>query len=261
VFKLKLTFTCAVLVLLLMVIPYQIYSEKRSPNSVSKNNKIRVVLDPNQRTVLSAEISSPIVKITKKMGESFEVNDLLIQLENTITEAYYEENIANLNRAEAQHETRKQLFLDGASSLIELKEAEADLAKARADLVLSKYNFEACTVTAPYKGKVIALAYDQFELTEKGKPLIEIIDDTTLIVKFIVKSDQLDKLYVGKSLDIIVLETNTVEKGTIIRVNAMIDPLSSTIKVEAEIDNSDAHLKAGMIGVTTLIETEQKKKL
>lgn len=218
----------------------------------SDSETLRVILDPLHKTLLSAEVSSVVTRITKKMGERFEKGEVLIQLDSDIFVAHQDEAKAELEKTRTNLYAKKKLFEQDSASMLQLKEAEADVAAAQAKLTMATKNVDACIIIGPYAGKVVDISVEEFELAKVGDPLMQTVDDTILIAKLLIPSSLWNKLKREKVLDIHIKETQTVEKAVIKRIGAIIDPGSSTLRVDAEIDNSDGRLQAGMTGTTTL---------
>lgn len=213
----------------------------------------RVVLDPLYQTKLYPEVlKMPVKKIYKRMGDTFDKGDVLIQLDNTVLLSIYQKSEADVDRSLAQLHAIQKLHNDGISSNYELANAEAGYKKALAQLALAKKNLDATTIRAPFDGSVQRLDIEEHELPIEDHPMIEVIDDNVLLAKFLVSSYLLPKLYIGKPIVIHVNETGKPVIAKISRIGAMIDPSSSTIEIEARIDNKKHHLKAGMTGTVTL---------
>lgn len=208
----------------------------------------QVIIDPLHRTLLSAQIQSPVEKIYKHMGDTFEKGDILIQLNDTVYQNNVKKAEAALNKAQVELDGKKQLFHDNVASLFELKEAEANVATAKADLSVAERDLNATTIKAPYDGKVVTLNIEEHELPQTGKDLIEVVYDKTLLAKLLLPSSMLKDLKVGLPFTIDVNETKQRIQAKILRIGSVLDPSSSTIKIEAEIDNKDGKLKAGMTG-------------
>lgn len=218
--------------------------------------RFRVILEPRSRTTLSAEIESVVSVITLRLGEPFYEDDLLIQLDDTGFEATFMKAEALLERAKTELEIREELFADQVASELEVVEARAAKISAEADLILAREQLNATKLTAPYQGKVVNVLVEEHEMVRAGTPLIEIVDDTTLIAKMLIPSRYLDRIAFNAELRITLSEREEPVTAIIKRIGAVIDPASSMVKVEAEIDNSDNLLRAGMIGTTSLDENE-----
>lgn len=208
----------------------------------------QVFLDPLYRTRLYAEINVPIRKIYKRMGDSFEEGDTLLIFDNKVFEGAHLKAQAALVKAQTEFEGKSKLYHQDITSLFELKEAEANVATAKADLLAAEKNLNSSVIKAPYKGKVVSLSIEEHELPQQGKELIEIVDDEKLIAKLLLPSMLLTQLKKGQKLTIHIKETGEDTTAEITRISPVIDPTSSTIKIEAEIDNREGKLNAGMIG-------------
>ena len=236
--------------------------------STADDQEVHVILIPLHRTILSNQISTPILssqvssivrKIYKRMGEYFEEGELLIKIDDAIFRANLDKARAALARARALLRTREALFRDNIISFLDLKEAEAVAASAEAEYVLADTQFEGAFVIAPYRGRVIAVMIEEFELPQPGQALIEIEQTDKLLAKVFFPSIFYNDLNIGKTIEIRVKETETTVTATIIRTGGAIDPSSSTIAVEAEIDNYNGDLMAGMTGITSTANLKTKK--
>lgn len=225
------------------------------------NEEVHVIIAAYHRTVLSNQISTPILssqvssiveKIYKRMGEYFEKGDLLIKIDDAIFRANLNKAKAAVSRARALLDTRQHLYNDNIISFLDLKEAEAAAASAEAEFVLAQTQFDGAYVTAPYTGRVVSVAIEEFELPQPGQALIEIEETDKLLAKILYPSIYYKDLVIGKTLSVHIVETGTNVDAQIIRIGGAIDPSSSTIAVDAEIDNSDVKLLPGMTGVTNV---------
>jgi len=222
----------------------------KSADDVQNGNEssFQVTIDPRHRTALSAEVASPVKKINKKMGETFKQGELLLKLNDILFLSNMQKAESALEKAQVELDAKKQLFHDNVASLFELKEGEANVATAKADLALARRNLEATSILAPYDGKVIAVDIEEFETPQLGKNLIEVVDDNVLIARFLVPSSYLPKLSVGMPFQILLKETGEKIPVKISRIGSVIDPSSGTVKIEADIENSSNKLRTGMTG-------------
>lgn len=226
-------------------------------NEPQEQSKLyRVILDPYYRTQLAAEVEFPVNKINFRMGDSFNEGDVLILQDLTVLEANKIKAEAILSRAKTEFSAKEQLYREKIASLFELKEAEANVASAYADVILANKNLNAASIKAPYSGKVVELAVEEHELPQPGRKIVEIIDDSTLRARLLLPSNLYTKIKVGDPISIKIRETGDTVTGKITRIGSVIDPSSSTFKAEAEIDNRDNKLRVGMTGITQLSQTQ-----
>lgn len=238
----------------------QLVRSKREENSLYKK-KYRVVLDPIHKTELYAQINSPISHVTKNLGDTFDVGELLIQLENEVYMSNMEKAQAFLEKSEVELMAMNELYRDDMASLYELKNAQATLAEAQANLSLARKNLEATSIRAPFSGRIDALFVEQFELPQTGKALMRVIQDDLLVAKLLVHSQLRSEIYIGQPIAIHLSETGEVIPSRVTRIGGMIDAASSTIRVEAEIQNQSGHYQAGMSGLAVLLFQEEDKRV
>jgi membrane fusion protein, multidrug efflux system len=212
----------------------------------------RVVLEPRDRTVLSSEVTTKVKKISKEMGDHFDTNEILIHLDKTIFQATHKKAMIIHERAEEQFSAKKELFEDNIASSFELKDAQASLAIAEADVKTAKKELDSCDIRAPYEGHLDNLLVNEHEMVQQGQPLVEIVNDKSLLAKLLIPSKYFDALQTGETLYIHVKETQTTVPAIVTHIGAVLDPASSMLKIFAEIDNSKGELRAGMIGTTEI---------
>ena len=129
-------------------------------------------------------------------------------------------------------------------------------------MVIAAQNLSHTQVLAPYSGRVVAVnvadgEYPNREFHYKDKPLIEIVNDTKMLAKVLVPANLLSQIHLGQLLTVRVNETGQTVSGKLTRIGAMIDPVSSTVPIEAEIDNANGALIGGMTGMADLQASQQ----
>lgn len=221
-------------------------------NKTSPTPTYRAILDPLHQTKLYAEVLVPVVKIHKKLGESFHKGEVLIQFQGEVFYRHFLKAQADVARAHAKLDATQRLYADKISSEYELKVAEAELADAQATLATATKKFEDTQIRAPYNGSVENVNIEEAELPIEDIEVIEVVDDSILVAKFLVPSNQLHNFRIGQPLIVEIKETGEIITTKVTRIGAMIDASSSTIKIEADIPNSERRTKAGMVGLVTL---------
>lgn len=234
--------------------PYPSEALPESLTSRPKSYTFSVILEPLYLTVINSEVNSKVLKVHKKMGESFSKGDILMELDSRVYEGNYSKTLSLVTKFKTELDAKKILFADDALSQFELDDAIASLAGAQADFVIAKKLLENTKVIAPYNGRVVKLAVKEFELAEENKELITLVNDEELFAKFLVPSSMMQCLKQGVSADLYIRETGELITTKISRFSPVIDPSSSTIMVEAKLDNKDGRLWSGMSGRITILE-------
>ena len=216
------------------------------------SEEFHVIIDSLKKATLSAQLASPVKKIYKQLGESFNKGDLILELDSAIYHAQVLKTKAVLEKAFNTYKAKEELFHSKIASLSELKEAYALWATAQAEYEVAKKQLEACKIIAPYRGKVANVLLYEHELPQVGQPLVEVVGDEVLLAKMLVDAKYRNDLKPNSTVNIYIRELDETLPAQIKRVGSVIDPISSTIAVEAEIDNKDSHLISGMTGTTEL---------
>lgn len=212
----------------------------------------RVVLEPYYRTSLSPVILRQVKKINYRMGDRFKSGDVLIQLDSINLEANRDKAAAVLKKTQTEYESKQKLYDKNLSSFFEFIEAQAAVQGAKADLLITEDNLSKTELIAPYNGKVVDVMIEENEYPKENTEIIEIIDDHIIRAKFLLPARYLKFVSINQLIDIYITQLDKIFKGTVTRTGAIIDPTSSTIKIEAEIDNREGELIPGMTGLIKL---------
>lgn len=215
-------------------------------------NAVHVILEPMRRATLRSQITSPIIAVQKKMGDSFKEGDILVKLDDVIYRANLKKALATYKQAELTLQTREQLFEADVGSLVELREAQTQFAAAASDMAVARKQLEATNITAPYPGRVVDVYVHNYELAEALEPMMDIIGDDILLARMIIDSKMLSRISIGTQINVYFPEVDVSVPAEIIRIGAEIDPASSTIRVDAKLENKEFMLTSGMNGMATL---------
>ena len=222
----------------------------------AESNKVLAILYPLKIATLSAEVSSVVKKTNLDMGEEFKKGDRLIVLDPAYCWADKKKAEATLVSATADYTTKKKLYEQKSVSELEYAEADAGAKIAKANLVIADKRLVACTIRAPYRGRVVKLLVKEKELVAEGQPLIEVIDDWTIRAKFLAPSVFYEHIQIGQTYMIKVREVNMEFESKITHISPVMESNTATFQVFAEIDNSSNILRGGMTGQIELELTE-----
>lgn len=211
-------------------------------------NEMRAQLSPQRYTTLSAELGAKINQITVKEGESFRTGDILIKFDCKLQAAQLDKAKAQLASAENIFAGNQRLAELNSVGQVELRNSEAEVAKAKADVAFLETTLEKCTITAPFNGRAAEQKAREQQFVQQGQALMEIIDDSTLELEFIVPSKWLVWLKPGHKFHVRIDETGKSYPARLLRIAAKADPVSQSVKAVAVIDGQFPDLIAGMSG-------------
>ncbi|MBF0098897.1 MAG: efflux RND transporter periplasmic adaptor subunit [Magnetococcales bacterium] len=232
-----------------MATPPLFGAEERSKESASS---WRVELFAKRRSQLSSEMAARITRLTVREGRRFDKGALLVAFDCALEQAQLQRARAVLEAAEAKAQVHDRLSRLQATSKLEEKVAQAEVAQARAEMAIIQVKIDHCQIHAPFAGRVVNVTAQEHQYVKAGDPLLEILDETNLEVVFLLPSRQLPQLAMGDRFDIAIDETHRTYPAQVLAFGAMIDSVSQSIKVFGAIDGHFAELLPGMSGTARL---------
>lgn len=210
--------------------------------------ELRAQLIPQRFTTLSAELGAKISRIAVREGEAFKAGQPLVVFDCTLQSAQLDRARAQLSSAENVLEGNRQLERHNAVGQVELRNSEAELAKARADVAFLQATIDKCTIPAPFAGRVVEQKAREQQFVQPGQVVLEILDDSALELEFIVPSRWLSWLKPGHKFQAAIDETRRQYPVKLLRIAAKADPVSQSVKGVAVVDGQYPELLAGMSG-------------
>lgn len=219
----------------------------------AEDTSVRLVA--SRSATLSAEVAGRVQSLGFREGEVFERGDLLVSIDCTLHQARLARVEAIRNRGLSQLETLEMLNQSGATSGLELANAQFDLQAANAELHLSEALVERCAIAAPFDGAVTVARIQAYEYVNEGQPLIDIIDQSTIEARTFVPSHLLAWLQEGDVFQIRLSEIDHPLTARVERIAPAIDPVSKSVMVygRIEVDDETQPLRPGMSGVASFI--------
>lgn len=128
---------------------------------------------PRTETILSAEISGTITRISPKFiaGGVFEANEVLMRIDPTNYTVVVEQAEAIVVQRDIEHEGAKKLRSQGYRAEAEYAAAVAALATAKAEFVRARRDLEKTYIRLPYEGMVRAKEADLGQFVSPGARL------------------------------------------------------------------------------------------
>ena len=216
------------------------------------------VLIPSRRIVLAARVNSTVAKHKFKEGEKFDKGDVLIELDSTIYKQI-------LKRAEAEYayykkeaERNKGLLADSAVGEAEYAKSVLMRDSSAASLEIARRNLERCVIRAPFAGRVAKRLAEEFEYVKTSQPLLEIIDDRTLLAVVHLPVEIRNAIHIGSEAVVRLDATGREITGRVREISAEIDPASRSFTVKIAIDNKNSKLVPGMSGTIRFPKRDKK---
>lgn len=220
----------------------------------SPEDRILVQAWAETETVISSPMVGQVLQIPNRVGQRFEAGETLLAFECTENEARAQIAQAELTAASEGLEAKIRLKAMDAASEIEVTVAAAQVAKAEAQLRLSRFQVQQCKVTAPFAGYVVKVMGKPFQTATLGQPMLEVVSAGAPRLRLSASSKWFSRLRVGSNLNVRIDETGQVLRAQVSAVNARIDPVNQSFEMEARIQGPAGNLLPGMSGTATLAD-------
>jgi RND family efflux transporter MFP subunit len=222
---------------------------------------------PFTQTVLTAEVGGEVIYRSKKFSEGSSVieGEILAKIDDTDLQLQYKNALLQLANAEVQHslqlaeaEIAKEAWEkigDGVASDLtlkkpQLKQAEALLEVAKAQVSSAKNKLNKTEIVAPYAGRIQSVNIDLGTTIIPGQPVGALYTSSEIEVTLAVKDNDLQFLSIpmdGRKLDPseqALVEIRSFYKGKnqtwigrLERVDGVIDPVTRMINLIAVFKN------------------------
>jgi multidrug efflux pump subunit AcrA (membrane-fusion protein) len=202
----------------------------------------RALIEPRAEAILSSEIGGRILDLPVGEGERFAKGDVLVSFDCSFHQAELRAARAELTRARRTLDNKEQLARLNSIGQLEVALAQADVAKARAQVQTRQLYVDRCRLTAPYDGRVVEQPVNAYETVGKDQELMSVIAAGGLKVRLIVPSRWLAWLQPGQPFELAIDETGDTHTAKVTTIGARIDPVSQTVALTGRLtsDGADA---------------------
>lgn len=217
-------------------------------------------LQPYQQVSLHARVAGYVKTVGVDRGDAVQAGQSLAVIEIPELEADLLKAQAELEAAEIESKRLKEARAKSPDLVLpqSVDNAEARAVGARATVNRSKVLLNFAQIRAPFAGVISARSVDPGAYVAAGSsPLVSVVDCTRLRCQVAVTELEAPLATPGKPVKIVpdALPGHTVQ-ATLSRSAGVLDTLTRTLMVEADVDNSAGKLLAGM-SVTVRIGVER----
>ncbi|MBB82266.1 MAG: hypothetical protein CL931_00465 [Deltaproteobacteria bacterium] len=244
--------------------------------TLSEEIKASGDLEAQFHTEIAAEVEGRVTELTVDEGGSVEAGVVVIEIDPARRKLDLSAARARLAqaRAELANEQRKtkrirELRSQSVSSIQQLEEAETMLALARsavsaeeAEVGVAERRVRDSSVAAPFAGLVARRSVELGEFVQPGKSLFELVAMSPLEAIFSLTELDTERVQLGQRVEIRVgaFPGRTFD-GRVAFIAPTIDPNTRTLRIKAEIDNSEGLLRPGLFARMSLGVAERPNVL
>jgi membrane fusion protein (multidrug efflux system) len=214
-----------------------------------------------EQAAIASEVSGRITEILVDEGDAVAAQQVLLEIDPERRNLELADARAGLAEAEAtrreqerEYARRKTLHERGIASDADLDQAVTDLAlaRSRADAAAARVGVAEravrdASVRAPFSGLVARRTVSRGEFVNVGQPLFELVALDPVEVEFHLAERDSARAVVGQEVRVSVAPFPEEHfRGVVTVVSPTIDPRTRTLRVKAEIDNTDGRLRPGL---------------
>lgn len=129
---------------------------------------------------------------------------------------------------------------------VALEEAQAAVTEAEVRVALARQMLSDASVSAPYDGAITSRWKQKGEFVNKGDPVVEIMDLSTLEAEMEIPEPYAGRIETGTEVRVRLRDGRTGKTGRVVAVNPKVDLSTRTFRVKVEVDNGDGGLQAGL---------------
>jgi len=222
---------------------------------------IRGQLKAREFTIISAGLSGKLIKFSVDSGQIITKGDKLAVFKCKIESAEKDIAEAKLNAARNKLSANVELKKYNNISHLDVSLSKAEVAIQSAELKRAKAILSECTIVAPFSGIVVEKFVQAYQYIKQGDPLLELVNTANLEVEMVIPSKWLEKVSINTDISIMFDELSTSVKAKISRNMGVIDPVSQTIRVVAQLKSPSKQLLPGMSGEVSFTKTELMDKV
>ena len=227
------------------------------------------------QTMISAEIAGRVTELSVDEGGSVEQGVVVIKidperrrLDLAAAQARLAQARANLRQETSKVERVRKLRSENIASEERLEEAEtarllaeSSVRAEEATVGVANRALRDASVSAPFAGLIARRSVELGEYVEPGKPLFELVAMTPLDVLFSLPELDSQRVVIGQRVQInVAAPAEKTFDAVVSFIAPTVDPGSRTLRIKAEIDNSEGLLRPGLFA-RIHVGTDQRKSV
>jgi RND family efflux transporter MFP subunit len=207
-----------------------------------------VVPRPGHVAVLSAPAPTRIAQVFVATGQPVRRGAPLVAFEQAMFLASAQSAQAALVASERNYERAQRLVEAGVAPRKDLDQAQADLARARAEAVMARRNAELSVLRSPIAGVVTRMSAVLGASADANQPLVEVADPSMLDIMLGVTPSEAGRIQPRAPVEFRAGERDTGESlgaGVIVDVGSAVDSATRTVPVRAQATKPSRTLRIG----------------
>lgn len=219
-------------------------------------------LRANESVIVRPEISGRVTEIAFQEGDDVGEGDVLVRLDDSVLRARLAEAEASLVLSRTNYQRAQQLYERKTASAVVRDEALAKLREDEASVALARAELDKTRILAPFDGTVGLRVVSVGDYVSAGKDIVDFVDDDPIKVDFSVPEGYAARVEVGQPVSIVVdaLPGQTFE-GEVYALSPVIDVNGRSMQLRAIVPNADGALRPGMFARVRLMLAQRDEAI
>lgn len=215
-----------------------------------------------QGVTVKAEAPGRVTTIAFEPGVRVEAGAVLVQLDTAAETAQLAAAEASAELARATLSRRRELAKRQLVSPADIDTAAAQAKEAQAQVGVVRALIAKKTVRAPFAGRLGLRQVNIGQILREGDAIVSLQTLDPIYVDFSVPQEWLSRLGVGMTVRLTLSETKEVNlSGKLIAISPEVDPVTRTVRAQAQVDNQLEQLRAGMYVQVEVVRPETRAVL
>jgi RND family efflux transporter MFP subunit len=211
---------------------------------------LRGIVKPVNEAMIGTDLSFPIASLPFREGQAFAKGDILAAFDCSDLAAQVKSAEAVFRAERITQENTARLARSKAVGSFEVDLSKAKTDQAAAELEAYQSKMSRCVIRAPYDGRVSFMRAHEHEIPEPNQPLMQIVSEGVLEIEALLPSSWLRWLKPGSRFSITIDETGETKQAEVLRIAAVVDPVSQTVKITGRFSDDTTGILPGMSGPT-----------
>jgi membrane fusion protein, multidrug efflux system len=216
-------------------------------------------LRSDETVILRPEVAGRVAQIGFREGERVTKGQVLVKLDDSVQQADIARARANLTLSKTKHERSEDLRNKGFLSAQALDETLNNLKVAQADAELMEARVSKTAIRAPFSGTIGLRQVSIGDYVKEGQDMVNLESIDPLKVDFRVPELALSQVKDGQTIQITLdAIPDKAYDGKVFAINPLIDANGRSIVIRAQVPNRDGTLRPGMFARVKLFTSGSK---
>jgi membrane fusion protein (multidrug efflux system) len=216
-------------------------------------------LRSDETVIVRPEIAGRIAQILFREGERVSKGAVLVKLDDSVQQADLDKARANLVLSKSKFERAAGLLKQGFISSQARDESENALRVAQAEVELMQARVSKASIAAPFSGTVGLRMVSVGDYVKEGQDIVNLESIDPLKVDFRVPEAALSQVRSGQTLQVTLdAIPDRAYDGRVYAINPLIDAGGRSVVIRAQVANRDGKLRPGMFARVRLFTSESR---